>query len=122
LIILCIETANYRFFRKGTEANLLSNKKYIIAYDLGTTGNKATIFDNEGNLIASAFSGYRTYYPDRLWVEQNPEDWWNAICNATEELLEKSRINIHNIVCLTFSGQMMGCVPVNKDGKSLGRH
>jgi len=99
----------------------LSNKKYIIAYDLGTTGNKATIFDNEGNFITSAFSGYRTYYPDRLWVEQNPEDWWNAICNATKELLEKSRINIYDIVCLTFSGQMMGCVPVNKDGKSLGR-
>lgn len=103
------------------EANLLSNKKYIIAYNLGTTGNKSTIFDDEGNLVASAFSGYRTYYPNRLWVEQNPKDWWNAICNVTKELLEKSKINICSIVCLTFSGQMMGCVPVNKDGEFLGR-
>jgi len=100
--------------------NFLANKRYIIAYDLGTTGNKATIFDNEGNLVASAFKSYQTYYSGNLNVEQNPEDWWNAVCNATKELLEKSRINKSMLACLTFSGQMMGCVPVDKNGEPLG--
>jgi len=37
---------------------------------LGTTGNKAAIFDDEGNLVSSAFSGYKTYYPGdvALWL------------------------------------------------------
>ena len=100
--------------------NFLANKRYIIAYDLGTTGNKATIFDNEGNLAESAFKSYQTYYPGNLSVEQKPEDWWNAVCNTTKELLEKSRINKSMLACLTFSGQMMGCVPVDKNVEPLG--
>jgi len=59
--------------------NFLANKRYIIAYDLGTTGNKATIFEDKGNLVSSAFSGYQTYYPKTSWVEQEPKDWWKAV-------------------------------------------
>ena len=38
-------------------------KRFILAHDLGTTGNKATLFDDEGRLVASAFSGYETVHP-----------------------------------------------------------
>lgn len=99
----------------------MNNKRYVIAYDLGTTGNKATIFDDEGNLVSSAFSGYQTYYPKTSWVEQEPKDWWKAVGLSNKELLEKSGVKLSEIACLTFSGQMMGCVPVDKNGESLGR-
>ena len=89
----------------------MANKRYIIAYDLGTTGNKATIFDDEGNLVSSAFSDYKTYYPKTSWVEQEPKDWWKAVGLSNKELLEKSGVKPSEIACLTFSGQMMGCVP-----------
>jgi xylulokinase len=37
---------------------------YILAHDLGTTGNKATLFDTEtGTAVASAFEPYPTAYP-----------------------------------------------------------
>lgn len=98
----------------------MNNKRYIIAYDLGTTGNKATIFDDEGNLVSSAFSGYKTYYPKTSWVEQEPKDWWKAIGSSNKELLEKSGVKPSEIACLTFSGQMMGCVPVDKNSEPLG--
>lgn len=98
----------------------MNNKRYIIAYDLGTTGNKATIFDDEGNLVSSTFSGYKTYYPKTSWVEQEPKDWWKAVGSSNKKLLEKSGIKTSEIACLTFSGQMMGCVPVNKNGEPLG--
>jgi len=99
----------------------VAKKKYVLAYDLGTTGNKATIFDNEGRLVASVFADYQTHYSDGLFVEQEPEDWWDAICNATNKLLEASKINKLDFACLTFSGQMMGCLPVDKNGEPLGR-
>lgn len=101
--------------------NFLANQRYIIAYDLGTTGNKATIFDDEGNLVSSAFGDYQTYYPKTSWVEQEPKDWWKAVGLSNKELLEKSGVKLSEIACLTFSGQMMGCVPVDKNGESLGR-
>ncbi|MBC8499300.1 MAG: xylulokinase [Candidatus Atribacteria bacterium] len=99
----------------------MANQRYIIAYDLGTTGNKATIFDDEGNLVSSAFGDYQTYYPKTSWVEQEPKDWWKAVGLSNKELLEKSGVKLSEIACLTFSGQMMGCVPVDKNGESLGR-
>jgi len=94
-------------------------KRFILAHDLGTTGNKATLFDDEGSLVASTFSGYETAHPQPTWAEQNPEDWWRAVINATRELLSKSRIAPQDIAVIAFSGQMMGCLPVDERGKPL---
>ena len=94
-------------------------KRLILAHDLGTTGNKATLFDDEGQLAASAFSGYETTHPHSTWAEQNPEDWWHAVINATRELLSKSRISPQEIAVIAFSGQMQGCLPVDAAGKPL---
>lgn len=95
--------------------------KYVIAYDLGTTGNKATLYNNEGELKASTFVGYETYYPNINWAEQEPEDWWVAVCQATKELLYKGKVEAKDIACISFSGQMMGCVAVTKETRPVRR-
>lgn len=92
---------------------------YILSHDLGTTGNKATLYDREGNLVASSFYPYPTYYPHPNWVEQNPLDYWEAVKVSTRELLTKSRVRAGDIAVISFSGQMMGCLPVDKDGNPL---
>ena len=60
-------------------------EKYVLAHDLGTTGNKATLFDRQGRVKSSFFCGYKTDYPKPNWAEQNPEDWWQAVCELTEQ-------------------------------------
>lgn len=92
---------------------------YILAHDLGTSGNKATLYDFNGSLCSSTLYEYPTYYPDTNWVEQDPEDWWKAVCISTKELIEKSGVNRNDIACITFSGQMMGCLPVDSEGRPL---
>ena len=94
---------------------------YIIAYDIGTTGNKATLFGIDGTLVASSFAPYRTYYPKRNWVEQDPEEWWISVKATTGELLSKAAVDVDSIRAVSFSGQMMGAVPVDKDGNALRR-
>ncbi len=94
-------------------------RNYILSHDLGTTGNKATLYDREGNLLASSFYPYSTYYPHPNWVEQNPLDYWNAFKSSTQELLAKSKVKSKEIAVISFSGQMMGCLPVDKDGSPL---
>ncbi len=94
-------------------------KRFILAHDLGTTGNKATLFDEEGRLVASTFSGYETSRPQATWAEQDPDDWWRAVTNATRELLSKSRVVPQEIAVISFSGQMMGCLPVDAAGNPL---
>ncbi|MDD4208394.1 FGGY family carbohydrate kinase, partial [Mesotoga sp.] len=59
--------------------------KYIMAHDLGTTGDKATLFSQTGSLVASSFAGYETFYTGPGMVEQDPEEWWTAFCKTTSE-------------------------------------
>jgi xylulokinase len=94
-------------------------EKFILAHDLGTTGNKASLFDAQGKVLASSLSVYGTEYPRPGWVEQNPEDWWTAVCRSTKELLLAAKVTPKQIACITFSGQMMGCVVLDRQARPL---
>lgn len=93
--------------------------EYVLAHDLGTTGNKASLFDQEGKARASYFYGYETTYLNQNWVEQNPETWWEAICVSTRQLLARAEAAPGEVACVSFSGQMMGCVPVDRQARPL---
>ena len=95
--------------------------QYILAHDLGTSGNKATLYDLEGKLIGSMTADYPTYYPFNGAVEQEAGDWWRAVCDSTKGLLETSGAAAAEIACVSFSGQMMGCLLVDKSGEPLRR-
>ncbi len=92
---------------------------YVIAHDLGTTGNKATLYDREGKLVGAAFHAYETEYAHTGWAEQDPQDWWEAVCQSTRRLMGETGVRQHDIACLTFSGQMMGAVALDKDARPL---
>ena len=49
--------------------------EYILAHDLGTSGNKATLFSTEGKLIDSRVFAYDADYFNGTWVEQDADDW-----------------------------------------------
>ena len=92
---------------------------YVIAHDLGTTGNKATLYDREGALAGAVFYAYDTEYAHTGWAEQNPNDWWEAVCLSTRQLLSETKVSRDDIGCITFSGQMMGAVPLDRDARPL---
>lgn len=92
---------------------------YILAHDLGTSGNKATLYRPDGTLAAAVVAAYPVSYPHPGWVEQDPEDWWGAVCTSTRELLEKSGAGPEEILCVSFSAQMMGCLLVDREGAPL---
>lgn len=91
----------------------------LLAHDLGTSGNKATLFDSEGNLVKSRTQAYEngTHYHHGCWADQQPADWWNAVCLSTQQLLEG--IDPKRIACVSLSGQMMGCTPIDRRGNVL---
>ena len=84
--------------------------KYLMAHDLGTSGNKATLYDCDGVLIGSCVESYVVSYPKDTWAEVNPIDLWRAVCNLTKKFLEKKRIKAEGIAAVSFFGQMMGCL------------
>lgn len=94
-------------------------KQYLLAHDLGTSGNKATLFCTDGTLEKSRIVTYKTHYFNDTWVEQNADDWWQAVCRSTRELIAETGIAPKQIKAVSFSGQMMGCLCVDRYGQPL---
>ncbi len=92
-------------------------RQFLLAHDLGTSGNKATLFTTDGRLVDSRVSAYETAYSNENWAEQDPADWWRAICESTRALL--SGRDPGEIAAVCFSGQMMGCLCVDRHGLPL---
>ncbi|HWR66814.1 MAG TPA: FGGY-family carbohydrate kinase [Bellilinea sp.] len=91
----------------------------IIAFDLGTGGNKALLYDAAGKCLTSAFVPYATHYPQVGWHEQRPQDWWAAVVESTRQLLAKSKVDRDSIAGIGISGHSLGAVPVDAEGNLL---
>src|SRR5512145_347410 len=94
-------------------------KSDVLAHDLGTTGDKATLYNAEGRLVGSTVCGYATEYARPRWAEQDPEDWWRAVCASTRRLLQQTGVRAGDVACITFSGQMMAAVPLDRQARTL---
>ena len=93
--------------------------RYIIAYDLGTGGNKASLYDIDGNCLAGKFVPYPTQHLAAGWHEQRPMDWWNAVVESTHILLRETGIDRQEVECCGISGQSLGVVPLDRNGNLL---
>ncbi len=91
--------------------------KYLLAHDIGTSGNKATLFTVEGELVKSAVVSYQVNYQSGGIAEQNPQDWWEAVCSSTRAIT--ADIDPKDILGLSFSAQMQCCLIVDKEGNVL---
>ena len=98
--------------------------KYILAYDIGTTGVKTCLFEvgESIDLIASKAKGYGLYIVENGGVEQDEEEWWNGMAESTAEVLaEAGHVRPKMISGISFCSQMQGLVLVDRDGNVLRR-
>jgi xylulokinase len=91
----------------------------IISFDLGTGGNKASLYDAAGSCLASTFVPYATQYPAVGQHEQRPADWWSAVVASSRQLVESSGVNKHEVRCLGISGHSLGAVPLDRNGNVI---
>lgn len=91
----------------------------IIAYDLGTGGNKASLYSQDGKRLGAVFIPYKTEYPQPGFHEQRPCDWWEAVVESTRQLFSSSELNPAEVECLAISGHSLGCVPLDASGNLL---
>ena len=89
--------------------------KYVLGIDLGTSGTKTVLFDQEGRGICSATVEYPMYQPQNGWAEQKPEDWANAAISTVKTVLSSSGVDPEDVVSLGISGQMHGLVMLDEE-------
>lgn len=93
--------------------------KYVLGIDLGTSGTKTVLFDENGQELASALYEYPLYQPQNGWAEQNPSDWWDAAVSTIRQVLSGGNIDAKDVVSLGISGQMHGLVMLDEKGEVL---
>ena len=92
---------------------------YLIGIDLGTSSTKTVLFDEDGNVIASAGKDYPLYTPNNGWAEQKPEDWRDAALETIAKVVKESGVNADDIKGLGISGQMHGLVMLDENGEVI---
>lgn len=97
----------------------LQPMKYVLGIDLGTSGTKTVLFQQDGRAVCSATVEYPMSQPQNGWAEQNPEDWWNAAVSTVRTVIQKSGVDAGEIVSLGISGQMHGLVMLDENGDVL---
>ncbi len=96
---------------------------YAITFDIGTTGVKTCVFEISDTikLLGSASEGYKLYvFPDG-GAEQEPDEWWAAMCSTSKKAIAEAGIDASLIDGISFCSQMQGLVLVDKDGVPVRR-
>ncbi|MDD2956298.1 MAG: FGGY-family carbohydrate kinase [Oscillospiraceae bacterium] len=91
--------------------------RYLLAHDVGTSADKATLFTQDGVAVRSALAPYPVHYFNGNWAEQDAMDWWRAFCQNNRAVLEG--IDPAEVAAVSVSGQMMGCLPVDQNAVPL---
>ncbi|WP_077399979.1 xylulokinase [Cellulophaga omnivescoria] len=92
---------------------------YYIGYDIGSSSVKAALVDTDTGKQIIVVNEPETemeiiaHQPN--WAEQDPNEWWKHVCNATKRAIKESGINASKISAIGISYQMHGLVVVDKD-------
>ncbi|MGD0903521.1 MAG: FGGY family carbohydrate kinase, partial [Terracidiphilus sp.] len=91
----------------------------LLGLDAGTSSVKAVLLDLGGNLRAVSQAEYPLHHLRSAWVEQNPEDWWQATCKAIREALGKVERGPERVLGLAVSSQAPTLLPLDHSGRPL---
>lgn len=86
--------------------------EYYIGIDLGTSSVKLLLSDENGEIKRTVSEEYSVCYPHSGWSEQDPRDWWSAVCNAIPKLLDG--FDGQAVKGIGVAGQMHGLVILDR--------
>lgn len=92
----------------------MQSKGVLLGIDFGTGGCKVSAVSEDGSLLADASVEYPTEYPRRGWSEQNPADWYAAMCRALREVSEKG-VDLSRTISVAFDGSTHNAVLLDAD-------
>ena len=94
--------------------------KLLLGIDYGTGGCKTTVIDENGTFVAEASTEFPTYHEHPGWSEQEPSDWWTALCEDLKKLAAKG-VDLSSIAALALDGSTHNAVLLDGAYKPLRR-
>ncbi|WIV12677.1 glycerol kinase GlpK [Proteiniborus sp. MB09-C3] len=80
-------------------------KKYVLAFDQGTTSSRAVLFDNDGKIIGVAQKEFTQIYPKAGWVEHDPMEIWGTQSGVAREVLETAGVRPEEVAAIGITNQ-----------------
>ncbi len=80
-------------------------KKYILAFDQGTTSSRSILFDRKGNILHQASQPFRQIYPKPGYVEHDPEEILKAQISSAEKVIKEAGISVPEICAVGITNQ-----------------
>ncbi|GAA1397545.1 glycerol kinase GlpK [Luteococcus peritonei] len=93
----------------------MSETKYILAIDQGTTSSRAIIFDHAGQIVSTGQMEHEQIFPRAGWVEHDPEEVWTNVREVVASALSRASLNRHNIAAVGITNQRETTVVWNKE-------
>jgi len=87
--------------------------------DLGTTGLKSSLMNENGDLIISKGQEYEIVSKKSGWAEQDPEVWWRALKETVSAINSEKPDLLESIKAISICGQMHTHVYLDKYEKPL---
>lgn len=94
--------------------NTMSERKYIVSFDQGTTSSRTMLIDRELQIISSSQIQVNQIYPKPGWVEHDPIQLFESQIESFKESLHKSKTNISSIKAIGITNQRETTIVWNK--------
>lgn len=91
----------------------------FLGIDISTTGAKALLIDELGQVIASATTPHSISTPKPLWSEQDPHEWWSGAVHSIRQALIQAGVGGTQVRAIGLTGQMHGLVLLDRQDKVL---
>ena len=83
----------------------MANKKYVMAFDAGTTSSRAILFDHKSEIAGVAQQEFPQIYPKPGWVEHNPMDIWGTQSGVARQVIETVGAKPDEIAAIGITNQ-----------------
>ena len=91
----------------------------LLGIDIGTSGCKLALFLPDGQVVCKHAEQYPVRYPSPRLVEQDPDEWWVAVCRGTSRMILINDIDASHIAGIGVSGQSWSAIAVDARGSVL---
>ncbi len=98
----------------------MADRDLLLGVDFGSGGCKITLIDVNGNLVGEAGEEYPTFYEHPGWAEQDPADWFRAMCTALARV-RSTGVDFNRIAAVAFDGSTHNAVLLDGAMKPLRR-
>ncbi len=94
-------------------------QRLLLGIDVSTTGAKALLINQDGQVVGSATTSLTLQTPHPLWSEQDPGQWWQGIKGSIRRVISEAGVSAEAITAIGLTGQMHGLVLLDQDGEVL---